>query len=340
MNPDNNTLKVAANTNRSDGVSASSESNQAKPKKPVNAQKEFKDVLSEEDEGSSGKLLSKDDVEVDEKTSAMLLFSGNLNAKKEVKKASTMSIFESAGKISEEKASTMSIFEPAGKISEEKALQPSLSANTAEKSSILKEVKEEVHESPSVLFGKLSNADEAKVLAKKGKFNSQYSESQGDISIINTNAPITPTNQINLNAGVKVEQTTSVNSPIHDIVVELIDKLTIIQAKGQTDTVVTLNMPGVFKGTVVVISEFDTAHGQLNLSFENLSVQAKNLIDSLPNREALLVALSERGYIVQTVVATTQLEHRPILSDAAQSGKQQPKQDEEGNPNKEQKPQR
>lgn len=323
MNPDNNTLKVAANTNRSDGVSASSESNQAKPKKPVNAQKEFKDVLSEEDEGSSGKLLSKDDVEVDEKTSAMLLFSGNLNAKKEVKKASTMSIFESAGKISEEKA-----------------LQPSLSANTAEKSSILKEVKEEVHESPSVLFGKLSNADEAKVLAKKGKFNSQYSESQGDISIINTNAPITPTNQINLNAGVKVEQTTSVNSPIHDIVVELIDKLTIIQAKGQTDTVVTLNMPGVFKGTVVVISEFDTAHGQLNLSFENLSVQAKNLIDSLPNREALLVALSERGYIVQTVVATTQLEHRPILSDASQSGKQQPKQDEEGNPNKEQKPQR
>ena len=323
MNPDNNTLKVAANTNRSDGVSASSESNQAKPKKPVNAQKEFKDVLSEEDEGSSGKLLSKDDVEVDEKTSAMLLFSGNLNAKKEVKKASTMSIFESAGKISEEKA-----------------LQASLSANMAEKSSILKEVKEEVHESPSVLFGKLSNADEAKVLAKKGKFNSQYSESQGDISIINTNAPITPTNQINLNAGVKVEQTTSVNSPIHDIVVELIDKLTIIQAKGQTDTVVTLNMPGVFKGTVVVISEFDTAHGQLNLSFENLSVQAKNLIDSLPNREALLVALSERGYIVQTVVATTQLEHRPILSDASQSGKQQPKQDEEGNPNKEQKPQR
>lgn len=323
MNPDNNTLKVAANTNRSDGVSASSESNQAKPKKPVNAQKQFKDVLSEEDEGSSGKLLSKDDVEVGEKTSAMLLFSGNLNANKEVKKASTMSIFESAGKISEEKA-----------------LQASLSANMAEKSSILKEVKEEVHESPSVLFGKLSNADEAKALAKKGKFNSQYSESQGDISIINTNAPITPTNQINLNAGVKVEQTTSVNSPIHDIVVELIDKLTIIQAKGQTDTVVTLNMPGVFKGTVVVISEFDTAHGQLNLSFENLSVQAKNLIDSLPNREALLVALSERGYIVQTVVATTQLEHRPILSDAAQSGKQQPKQDEEGNPNKEQKPQR
>jgi len=323
MTPDNNTLKVAANTNRSDGVSASSESNQAKPKKPVNAQKQFKDVLSEEDEGSSGKLLSKDDVEVDEKTSAMLLFSGNLNAKKEVKKASTMSIFESAGKISEEKA-----------------LQASLSANMAEKSSILKEVKEEVHESPSVLFGKLSNADEAKALAKKGKFNSQYSESQGDISIINTNAPITPTNQINLNAGVKVEQTTSVNSPIHDIVVELIDKLTIIQAKGQTDTVVTLNMPGVFKGTVVVISEFDTAHGQLNLSFENLSVQAKNLIDSLPNREALLVALSERGYIVQTVVATTQLEHRPILSDASQSGKQQPKQDEEGNPNKEQKPQR
>ena len=324
MNPDNNTLKVAANTNRSDGVSASSESSQAKPKKPVNAQKEFKDVLSEDDEGSSGKLLSKDDLEVGEKASAMLLFSGNLNVpKKEVKKTSTMSIFESASKTSEDKA-----------------IQASLSANLAEKSDMLQQVKEEAHESPSVLFGKLSNADEAKALAKKGKFNPQYNEAQGDISIINTNAPITPTNQINLNAGAKVEQIASVKSPIHDIVVELIDKLTIIQTKGQTDTVVTLNMPGVFKGTVVVISEFDTAHGQLNLSFENLSVQAKNLIDSLPNREALLVALSERGYIVQTIVATTQIEHRPILSDAAQPGKQQPKQDEEGNPDKEQKQQR
>ncbi len=312
MNPDNNTLKVAANTNRSDGVSASSESSQAKPKKPVNAQKEFKDVLSEEDEGQSGKLLSKEDVEVGEKASAMLLFSG-LNAKKEVKKASTMSIFESAGKTSEEKA-----------------LQASLSADMAEKSNILKEVKEEVHESPSVLFGKLSNADDAKSLAKKGKFNSEYATAQSDISIINTNAPITPTNQINLNAGAKVEQTTPVNSPIHDIVVELIDKLTIIQTKGQSDTVVTLNMPGVFKGTVVVISEFDTAHGQLNLSFENLTVQAKNFIDALPNREALLVALSEKGYVVQTIVATTQLEHRPIISDAAQPGKQQQKQGEEG----------
>lgn len=335
MNPDNNTLKVAANTNnRVDASSASSsDSNQVKPKKPVNAQKEFKDVLSEDDESSSGKLLSKDDLEVAEKSSAMFLFSGQLDAPK-----------KSSGL---KKASTMSIFESASKTAQDKALQASLSANMAEKSDMLtevkevKEVKEEVYESPSVLFGKQSSTDDAKVLAKKGKFNSQYTEAQSDIASINPNAniPINPTNQINLNAGAKVEQTTSVNSPIHDIVVELIDKLTIIQTKGQTDTVVTLNMPGAFKGTVVVISEFDTARGQLNLSFENLTVQGKNLIDSLPNREALLVALSERGYIVQTVVATTQLEHRPILSDASQFGKQQPKQGEEGNPNKEEKPQ-
>ena len=319
MNPDNNTLKVAANTNnRVDASTSSSDSNQVKPKKPVNAQKEFKDVLSEDDESSSGKLLSKDDLEIGERSSAMLLFSGQLDAPKKspaLKKPSTMSIFESATKTSQDKA-----------------LQASLSADMAEKSDMLKEVKEEVYESPSVLFGKQSSTDDAKALAKKGKFNSQYAEAQSDISVINTNSnlPINPTNQINLSAGAKVEQTTSVNSPIHDIVVELIDKLTIIQTKGQTDTVVTLNMPGAFKGTVVVISEFDTARGQLNLSFENLTAQGKNLIDSLPNREALLVALSERGYIVQTVVATTQLEYRPILSDASQFGKQQPKQGEEG----------
>lgn len=173
----------------------------------------------------------------------------------------------------------------------------------------------------------LTQNSEIESLSKKGKFNSQYAEGQPDIASISQMA--VPNDKIEIQSVnyQKVEQTTSIASPIHDVVNELIDKLMIVETKGQSDIVVTLNHPGVFKGTILVVSEFDHAKGELNISFENLTQQSKNLLDNPQNRENLMTLLSEKGYVVQQMVTTTLTEHQPII--AAQSeGKSNPSKEE------------
>lgn len=146
--------------------------------------------------------------------------------------------------------------------------------------------------------------------SQKNKFNIQYTQEQPDLSFVN---PLSQYNSIQAVHHTSPGKIGSVTSPIHDIVTELIDKLTIIKTQGQTDTSVTLNMPGIFKGTIIVISQFESAPNQLNLAFENLTQQAKLLLDSLANRETLLASLSKEGYTVQNMTTTTIIEHHPVV---------------------------
>jgi len=146
--------------------------------------------------------------------------------------------------------------------------------------------------------------------SQKNKFNTEYTQEQPDLSFVN---PLSQYNSVQSINQVTTEKIGSVTSPIHDIVTELIDKLTIIKTQGQTDTSVTLNMPGMFKGTIIVISQFESAPNQLNLAFENLTQQAKLLLDSLANRETLLNSLSKEGYTIQNMTTTTIIEHAPIV---------------------------
>lgn len=148
-------------------------------------------------------------------------------------------------------------------------------------------------------------------LAKKNKFNTQYTQEQSDLSFVN---PLGQQNSIQTVTQAGAEKISGVASPIHDIVAELIDKLTIIKTQGQTDTSVTLNMPGMFKGTIIVISQFESAPNQLNLAFENLTQQAKLVLDSLANRETLITSLSKEGYTIQAMTTTTIIEHTPIVN--------------------------
>lgn len=344
INSDNDPIKITPRKDSGMVSGAGSTDSENKPKKLPNSRKDFKDVLSDSEgmEEFEAGALSKADLTGVKGSSLMALLGKTYSSKDQ-----TLTDVGDQKMLLEEGAE-ISPFTPAStpakpklgkKVESDSPYSPNSSnANISSNAktivsdqiqqnpSDLAEISEAKHpsyESPSALFSKLSapsglpTETEVDTLAKKGKVNLQFSESQPDISYINPNQ--TPVNPINLAANAKIEQTVPVTSPIHDVVVELIDKLTIIQTKGQTDTVVTLNSPGLFKGAIVVMSEFDTANGQLNLSFENLTSQAKNILDSLPNREALLNVLSERGYMVQSFVTTTITVHQPIISQEAES---------------------
>lgn len=306
--PDNNSINY---TQRKDQVAPSRESAENRPKKIPNARKEFKEVLQDKE----NEIEDTADSESPKDTSLMSLFSRP--TKSDLRGVEDQKMLLETG-----------------------AEVPSILQQPDQKVKLRKEI---VHAAKG---DNKTDADmempkedkDLETLAKKGKFNSQYAEGQPDISYTNPHAQITGINPINLNLSARVEQTIPVKSPIHDIVVELIDQINIVQTKGQTDTVVTLNAPGIFKGAIVVMSEFDTANGQLNLAFENLTAQAKNLLDSLPNKESLLLALSKEGYTVQMYTTTTIVEHRPITSNQTEGQqKQREEQNDENEQNKKQK---
>ncbi|HRD55403.1 MAG TPA: hypothetical protein PLC42_03295 [Parachlamydiaceae bacterium] len=304
INPDNVPVQ------RNDRAQAARETSDLKTRKTPNARKEFKEILDdkqEEDQTVSGR-----EGKEEQDNSLMSLFSRP--PKKETIRGDLRSELDQK-MLLEEGASLSSLLPTKSEVKPKKPLKEN--ASFASGTSLEKSTDSE---------------EEMKMdlLTRKGQPNSEYETNQPDISFLNPGQ--NPVNPINLNTSQKVEQTVSIGSPIEIAVSELTDKLMIVQTKGQTDMVVQLNAPGTFQGTIVVISEFDSAKGQLNLAFENLKNEAKLLLDSVSNRESLLTALSEKGYIVQQFTTTTIIEHTPIATDETRGEREREQNKERENP--------
>lgn len=292
INPDNVPVQ------RNDKATAARETSETKTRKTANSRKEFKEVLDDkqEDDGTVSEKNTPDEQD----NSLMSLFSRP--PKKEAIRGDLRSELDQKMLIEEGAIlQTKQEVKPKKSIKENRTTTTTKATNHEKVDQVEEEIKSDS-------------------LTRKGQVSSEYTESQPDITFLNPSlnpsaVPLNTVNPINLNIAQKVEQTVSIASPIETVVAELVDKLLIVQTKGQTDTVVTLNAPGSFQGAVIVISEFDSAKGQLNLAFENLKNEAKLLLDSMSNRESLISTLSEKGYIVQQFTTTTIIEHAPLSSD-------------------------
>lgn len=73
---------------------------------------------------------------------------------------------------------------------------------------------------------------------------------------------------------------------------------------GESSIVIILNKEGPLKDVGIKISEFDSAHKQLNITVDNLTQEAKTLLDKAESQ--LLLALERKGYQVQQLTTTTQ----------------------------------
>lgn len=161
--------------------------------------------------------------------------------------------------------------------------------------------------------------------SKKEKFTTRFSTEQTDLSYVNLMAvnpqPIAPVEG-------KVDKAVMPIANIQEIVDQLIDKLYTISQTGKTDTVVVLKHPPILADAQLIVTGFDDAKGQFNISFENLTQAAKNLLDMRVNQESLLNALEQKGYAVHILTITTLVENRPIPTDNAQNQQQQGREDQ------------
>jgi hypothetical protein len=74
---------------------------------------------------------------------------------------------------------------------------------------------------------------------------------------------------------------------------------------GKTETTLALKHPPLFAGANLTVTAFKSAKGEFNITFENLTPHAKQLIDLAENQNILRNSLEQKGYMVHIVVATT-----------------------------------
>lgn len=181
-------------------------------------------------------------------------------------------------------------------------------------------------DSPSQLFSKLSKGDAKKDsnggLGDNEKFTTRYATEQPDLSYVNP--LMAAANSFTNPIDTKVEKGTLLSASIQEIIKQLVDKVEELKQDGRTETTITLKQPPILAGANLIVTSFESAHGEFNISFQNLTQAAKDLLDLRANQDSLRFALEQKGYAVHILTTTTFIENRPLLetSPSEQQGRE------------------
>lgn len=181
-----------------------------------------------------------------------------------------------------------------------------------------------------------ATSEQPRVKETKEKFSPQFVQEQPDLFSINPLAATTPSNSPAPSAETKTVQHAGMTAEeIQELVDQIISKLYTIKTEGKTDTLITLKHPPLFEGAHLVIRSYDHAKGEFNLSFENLNLAAKRVLDRQENQDSLRWALEQRGFTVHILTITTLSENSSQILGGSTPQKEQGK--EEGFKEKKQK---
>lgn len=152
-----------------------------------------------------------------------------------------------------------------------------------------------------------------KDLAKKGEVSSEFHQEQADLSYVNQMAFIPPLQQTTPLTEVQVEKPQPVvQKNLQELINQLVESIKVVKTAEKTDTIVTLKHPPMFEGANLIVTTADKIKGEFNIRFENLSDVAKQVLDLQQNRQSLVTALEQKGYVIH-IVTTTQIE-TPIIA--------------------------
>ncbi len=113
---------------------------------------------------------------------------------------------------------------------------------------------------------------------------------------------------------------------LKELVDQIVKEMYVVKTGEVTDTVITIRHPPMFEGAQIKVTSFESARGEFNIAFENLSQQAKDILDSRVNRESLLLALNKEGYNVHIITTTTQAATPLYTAQAEQRDQEQQQQ--------------
>ncbi len=99
---------------------------------------------------------------------------------------------------------------------------------------------------------------------------------------------------------------------IQQIIDQIVDKIYVLKEDGRSDTTIVLKNPPLFDGVKVTLTSYESAKGQYNITFENLTQMAKNVLDFQSNKDVLKQALDSKGVVIQMFTTTTLTNVAPV----------------------------
>jgi len=115
-----------------------------------------------------------------------------------------------------------------------------------------------------------------------------------------------------------------------DLMEKLLAKaITQMKADGKTETTISIKNIPLFANAKVTVTSFESAKGEFNVTFSELSNEAKQLLDNQQVKESMLRHLEERGYMVHILVATTEADETLLTAEAHELAEEQGEEEKE-----------
>ena len=163
---------------------------------------------------------------------------------------------------------------------------------------------------------------------KKENVANPFAQEHVDLSSINPQGLTTPASPVELTQNISTAAPSKPMPATATIVLldALVKEISTMKVGDKTETTITLQRPPLFANAQVMITGFDSAKGELNISFGNLTQNAQHVIEQ--QQQSLLLALETKGYQVHIFTATTLELQNPIASaqQSQQQGSQQQRQ--------------
>ena len=151
------------------------------------------------------------------------------------------------------------------------------------------------------------------------KFTTRFATPQPDLSYVNPMAASVQSSAADV-ANVRTEKLAVNAANMQELINQMVEKAQEMTVGGKTETTVTLNdKAGVFSGTNIVLTSYETAKNEFNVSFENLKNEAKALLDMRINQDSLKQTMLDKGFTVHIITTTTQIE-KPIITAQTSQG--------------------
>lgn len=151
------------------------------------------------------------------------------------------------------------------------------------------------------------NQRAAVILTTKKNENTLFVEEKPDLaSIVPQQKPLYVADAGLTQASDESAPSSGLNSKtLQQIIDQIVDKIYVLKEDGRSDTTIVLKNPPMFDGVKVTLSSFESASGQYNVTFENLTQMAKNVLDLQANQNVLKQALENKGVVIQMFTTTT-----------------------------------
>ncbi|MBA3602579.1 MAG: hypothetical protein H0W50_02835 [Parachlamydiaceae bacterium] len=158
---------------------------------------------------------------------------------------------------------------------------------------------------------------------KKENVVNPFAREKQDISAVNPQGMIQPVSAMELVGNVaEAPKPIPASATLRALIEQLVKEITVMIKSDKSETTLTLSQPPLFAGAQVTMTGFDSARGEVNITFANLTQNAQMVVQQ--QQQNLLAGLEAKGYHVHIFTATT-VANEPVIAKAEinQSNKDQ-----------------